>query len=267
VVGAGVAAGCGDAELQTGILFQLDGNSPDPTYIYPEYLHSRWRIQAMNIDTLDEALCRAIVARRDPTYPEFRGVNGEYQPFDSRNFIAGGQIMPGSYEKTAVLFEGFTWYADAINGPEVFDIIIGEPANAGYQAAGIVFGNIVSSDAAKPVTGLVQGATISLGGSGTGILAYGAAGAFESEVRIDKNVVSGAPIGILVDDEMADANFSGNTLTGDNQADSGDIGICSLAVSTREQGKPNRIKRYDYNEIQQPICPEPFVWPSDYPNP
>jgi hypothetical protein len=267
VVGAGVMAGC-DAGIQTGILFELNAKSPDPTYLFPAYLHTRWRIQDMNIDTLEQALCRGIVARRDPSYPEFRGENSEYQPFDARNFIAGGHIMPGSYEKTAVLFEGFTWYADAINGPEVFSIIIGEPAGLDYEAVGIAFGDIVSSDAAKPVTGLVQDATISLGDSGTGILVYGAQVPDESDVRIDKNVVSGAKYGILVDANVAEVNFSGNILTGDNQPGSGDIGICSLSPDdTVEQGKPNRIKNYDNNEIQFNDCPEPLGWPSDYPYP
>jgi hypothetical protein len=273
-VGAGVSAGC-DAELQTGILFEINAGSPNPTVPDPAYLHTRWRIQSMNIDTLGEALCRGIVARRDngaeTGYP-VSWVNpddGEtYFPYDARNFIAGGHIMPGSYEKTAVLFEGFTWYAEAINGPEVFSIIIGEPADSGYQAAGIVFGDIVSSDAAKPVTGLVQDATISLGDSGTGILVYGAQVYDESDVRIDKNVVSGATVGILVDDNVAGVNFSGNILTGDNQTGSDDIGICSLSPDrTVEQGKPNRIKNYDNNEIQFYDCPGPFEWPSDYPYP
>ena len=69
-------------------------------------------------------------------------------------------------------------------------------------------------------------------------------------VKANKNEISGAYFGVLVDENVAEINFTGNTLTGDNVPGSGDIGICSDAQRTDEKGKPNNINDFDDRMIE-----------------
>ena len=251
-----VEAGC-DGGIHTALRFRLDSESPDPTALDPAYLHTHWRIQSIHVETdpLGEPLCRGIDLWREDSYTETYDILGAY---DARIFVAGGWIKPGSFTETAIRFGGFKWKSDAHNPPEVIGVQVDRQADGATDAVAIEFGDISNSDTSAPYHGLIAENVINLSGNGTGILAFGEADGNDIEdnlFRIDKNTISGADLGIYVDESVNEVNFSGNTLTGDGENGSGDIPICSLAQSTGGKGKPNRINDFDSDEIQTVDCP------------
>ncbi len=66
----------------------------------------------------------------------------------------------------------------------------------------------------------------------------------QTSAEVLKNVISGADVGVEVDENVLNVHFSGNTLIGD----SGDIGICSEASNTSTKGKPNVWSGYDADD-------------------
>jgi hypothetical protein len=70
-------------------------------------------------------------------------------------------------------------------------------------------------------------------------------------VKVNKNDIYGALIGVEVDSNVVEVNFSGNTLTGDGGVGTG---ILSDAQCTRTKGKPNKISGYE-TDIDDTGCP------------
>jgi len=249
VVAPGVEAGCGGG-IHTAVRFVLDGGSPDPTKFDPDYRHSIWRIAALYVSSPHEPLCQGIEARRDLQYP-YPIVWGGLEAYDARLFIADSWIMPGSYEKIGILFEGFHWWSGALNPPEIGGNRIDHPADILSLPVGLAVGGITSSDPLDPVSSLVHDNSVNLSGSGVGILAYGAETTpRESVFRINKNTISGVGYGIVVDSHVDDVNFTGNILTGDDVDNTDDIPICTEAVNWSQKGKPNRISDWSEHDVE-----------------
>jgi hypothetical protein len=254
VVGPGVEAGC-DSGIHAALSFVLDGaseedrGSPDPSEFDPAYRHTNWRISSVHISSQPlEPLCNGIEAMRLPNYDRWDGA------YEGRIYVVDNWIKYESYENVGILFDGFKAKSDAHRPPEVIRNRVDTPAQSDYDPVGIYFGGISSSEPSNPSAALIEGNVISMSGSDIGIEAYsdigieayGAVGTEkESVLRINKNIITGARTGILVDSQVADVNLSGNTLTGDGVDESGDVGIDSDAQCTRTKGKPNNIAGYD----------------------
>jgi hypothetical protein len=247
VVGPGVKAGC-DGGIRSALRFELDEDSADPTIPDPFYIHTRWNIGDIWVSTDGEPLCNAIEARRTSGYPlqwNDQAGGGPYDAYDARLDVAGGWIKTWSYAEYGVIYEGCLCRSDSLRSPLVSGIRIDPPATGGSGPVGIWTGGITSSDPDSPVAAHVDETVITMtsGTGATGIVAYGASdGPIESDFSIGKNVISGAYYGILVDDHVDEVNFSGNTLTGDDEA--GSVGIDSEACDSSFKGKPNHISGF-----------------------
>jgi len=260
----GVARGCEASELQSVISFVLDENTADDL----ERL-SLLQVWDITIDTYDgvgnDPLCTAIEVIREPGFTK-PGTEGNGNK-DGQVFVTNVEIADGSYERIGIRYEGIL-PKGSINPPLVNGNFIGEQAcgDDSATARAIQFGRVQHSDPANPIAGVVESNTIRMatdceeGPGGVGILVVGESCTVtadnnctdssgdpvpvtQSIAEVIKNDVSGAFIGVLVDDNVADINFYGNTLIGDLGLD--DIGICSEADSTNTKGKPNRFSGYD----------------------
>jgi hypothetical protein len=127
---------------------------------------------------------------------------------------------------------------------------------------GIYFGNLSASDPEELSEGVVEGNDINMAsgcpnepigvqvvGDNYEIHGTGTSGT-QTTAKVNKNAISGAYVGVEVDCNVVDVNFSGNTLTGGGDGVNGDTGVDSYARSTGEKGKPNRIMEYDFDMIK-----------------
>ena len=144
------------------------------------------------------------------------------------------------------------------NPPYVNSNTIKAAACEDSYPVGILFGDL-TSDPVNQIEGVVESNTIDMtngcGKEPTGVQVVGDADDIQTTAKVSKNNISGAYVGVEVDGNVADINFSGNTLTGDGMTGSGDTGIFSDAQCTRTKGKPNKITDYDTDkDIRDPDC-------------
>ena len=252
-----VSRGCDPADdIQSALSFVL-GEGTDDNPERASGLH----VWDLTIDTHDVAgndpLCTAIEVVREPGFTDpYATGNGNKE---GQVFVTNVAIADGSYERIGIRYEGFQPLG-FINPPLVNGNVIGAQAcGPGSETArAIQFGRIQLSDLSDPssqITGVVESNTIHMttacqeGPGGVGILVVGEESDLSvTTAEITKNNVSGAFVGVAIDRNVAEANLSGNTLTGDGVRDNGDIGVCSDIQppgATSTQGKPNKIGGYD----------------------
>jgi hypothetical protein len=246
----GVARGCGSSELRSAVSFILNEGTEDDLE-----RASGLQVWDLTIDTYDgvinDPLCTVIELVREPGFTKPGTVgNGNKE---GQVFVTNVVIADGSYERIGIRYEGMQPLG-SINPPLVNGNFIGEQACGAESdtARAIQFGRVQLSDPADPssqIAGVVQSNMIGMAtgcgtAGGVGILVVGEPASLQMTAEVVKNDVSGAFWGVLVDDNVADINFSGNTLTGDGAPLSGDIGIDSDAKCTRYKGKPNKISQY-----------------------
>ena len=266
-----VDRGC-DAELKSAISFVLNDDTDDP------FMNSFLAVTDVTIDTNDydpedpevivysDPLCTAIELLR------FTAV--ETDPignFDGPQvFVVDVTIAEGSYEKFGINHEGMQ-PGSSLN-KHVVGNYIGAPDcfERDEAPAAIQFGRILLTDPFDPSSqdpGVVESNIIRMENSrcpgvpvGVGIRVVGEPWSQErtpevfpqTTVKVVKNVISGALVGVEVDENVVHVNFSGNTLIGDD-SDPDDIGICSEALTTDTKGKPNRWSGYDESEPDKNI--------------
>jgi hypothetical protein len=252
----GVKRGCGEV-INSAISFVLD-ESTRPR----DDMNSFLQIGKVSVVS-DWPLCTAIEIIREPGYLTTLK--------DWKVRVEESSISNGSYVESGIRLLGMQPQQD-INPPLVWGNTIEGPAcdsNIHPEAnpdgaSAIEFGRVLLSDPQNPssqIAGVVESNTIRMmtscntpGGVGIDILGEpnqqsGTPGT-QTTVDVVKNNVSGAYIGVLVDENVVEAKFSGNTLTGDGIDETGDIGICSDAQSTSYKGKPNRIRDFDDDTIE-----------------
>ena len=254
-----VSRGCDlvNDDIQSALSFVLDEN----TFDNPETA-SGLHVWDLTIDTHDgvdnDPLCTAIEVVREPgfTDPSATG-NGNK---DGQVFVTNVEIADGSFERVGIRYEGFQPLG-SVNPPLVNGNVIGAQACGPESdtARAIQFGRLQLSDASDPssrIAGVVESNTIGMatdcGPGAVGILVVGEqSDPAATTVEIVKNSVQGAYVGALIDRNVAEANLSGNTLTGDFVDETtplGDIGVCSDIQPpgvTSTKGKPNKIDGYD----------------------
>jgi hypothetical protein len=253
-----VSRGCDLAndDIQTAVRFVLDENTADNLD-----RASLLQVWDMTIDTHDgvdnDPLCTAIELIREPgfTKPDAVG-NGNK---DWQVFVINTAIADGSYERIGIRYEGMQHF-ESINPPIVSGNVIGKQACGPESdtARAIQFGRVQLSDPSDPssqIAGVVENNTIGMATDcethgGVGVLVVGEPVSMQMTASVVKNGVSGAFVGVLVDDNVSDVNFSGNTLTGDGVPLTGDMGICSDALTTKTKGKPNKISGFDDSIIE-----------------
>ena len=247
VVGSGVATAVDcdsnpEGYLATGIRFVLDGDTPAPVPVSGAYI----LVNEVNISTLGDPLCEAIVVARDGTYDP----DGDY-PDDWKVYVTANTIQESSYARTGIRLEGFRQQTD-INPPTVDRNFVGAPA-CSDSAVGILYGPLDARDSAVSSEALIEFNTVIMQGAScsdtTGIRLLGR-GATDLNGNIDSNTVAGGRIGVEIDvDTTTDSvNMKGNTLSGD-----GDAGVCTN-IKVDEKGKPNHIDvRYAF-AYKAPPC-------------
>ena len=253
-----VTRGCDlvNDDIQSAVSFRLhDGISEPPTG------NSFLQVWEMNIDSHADPLCNAIEIVREAAYTE-KFPDGQ----DWKASAQVNEIADDSYVISGILYEGMK-PQHSLNPPLVWGNTIGSPACEGEDpllASAIQFGPVLLSDTTDPpgqIAGIVESNTIRMAtGCGTlggvGIWVVGEPGdpvGNQTTARVVKNDISGALIGVLVDENVVDVNFTGNILKGDNHPDTDDIGIYSEAQCTRMKGKPNKIT--DYTQPDKYDCP------------
>ena len=255
----GVTRGCAtdadEPDIQTAISFVLDEDTIDD----PE-TNSALQVWDMNIDThngnYNDPLCTAVEVVRKPGFDD-----GEvFANQDWRMMVENVEIAGGSYQQTGIRLEGMH-PTQSINPPIVSGNYIGAPdCGSPYEAEAIRFGHILLSDPlddTSQIAGQLENNIIRMENSdcvgapfSVGIKVVGEP-LYQTSAEVIKNVISGADVGVEVDENVLDVNFSGNTLIGD----SADFGICSEASNTSTKGKPNVWSGYDAdNEIVYGPC-------------
>ena len=255
-----VERGCG-AGIETAVSFTLGANTPDPKD--PEPLNRNTFLNIRDIGVFsggeeDEPLCHAVEIIRMPEYTaKWSTEDEEFPARDWKVDIHNIQISAGSYERAGIVMLGMM-PSESINPPSVFGNTIGNahctipesPENVNAPV-GILFGNL-TYDWVNQIDGVVESNEIDMSHDckdteATGIKVVGDVGVpgvsagIQTTVNVNKNTITGAHIGVDVDGNVVQVNFSGNSLEGDG----GDTGILSAAQCTETKGKPNRISGYD----------------------
>jgi hypothetical protein len=270
-------------DIQSAVSFVLraDGNiatdTPDPTSALPEeepderYRHSWFDVDNIGIYSEDDPLCYGVEIRRTPEYTEEYTNNSdtwvqEFPARDARVGLSNIEISEGSYIKAGILMKGIMPMSS--NNPPY---IIGNTIEAAgcendvvenYVAKAIHFWGL-TPDPDNQIEGVVESNAIDMTNTcitpdyayTAGVQVDGDEGGTQTTVKVNKNEISGAYVGVDVDGNVVDVNFSGNTLTGDGERESGDTGILSDAQCTRTKGKPNNIVGYDFDILKSdPNC-------------
>jgi len=278
IIGTEVEAGCSDG-LWSAISFVLDESIDDPKTTLPEGAadpinrNSLFHVSDMGIRSEGQALCYGVEVIRTAEYSKLYTVP---DPFDAnvvanpardwRVYVANTEISAESYLRAGIYFEGMM-PSETINPPAVLSNNVGAAAcEEGINPVGVYFGNLSAIDPEELVEGVVEGNNINMasdcGNEPVGVQVVGdnyeihgpGTSGTQTTAKVNKNVISGAYFGVEVDSNVVDVNFSGNTLTGDGEAGSGDTGILSDAQCTRTKGKPNKISDYD-TDIVEFGCP------------
>lgn len=265
-----VSRGCDQAtdDIQSAISFVLDTEGPDgepfPDPRSEERPTSFLQVWNTTIDSSFDPLCNAIEIIRTPEYTDlFVDPTDELPAVDWKVNVENSWIKSDSYVETGILYQGILkWGENISNEPRTSGNIIGAPACENPDAAiAVLHGPTFNLDPGFQVESLVENNTISMENTcngpaesfGTAVLMIGEPGGYQTTAAINSNDISGAFIGVLVDGTINKVNFKANMLTGDNDAASGDIGICSnLPIGTK--GKPNSIQDYT-DAIIVGICP------------
>jgi hypothetical protein len=250
-----VTRGCVDdddnPDIQTAISFVLDEDTIDD----PE-TNSALQVWDMNIDThngnYNDPLCTAVEVVRKPGFDD----DLVFANQDWRMMVENVEIAGGSYQQTGIRLEGMH-PTQSINPPIVSGNYIGAPfCNSPDEAVAIWFGRILLSDPlddTSQIAGQLESNTIRMENSDCFSVGIKVEGEFPNQTSAEvlKNVISGADVGVAVDENVLDVHFSGNTFIGDLN----DVGICSEASNTSTQGKPNVWSGYDAdNEIVYVPC-------------
>jgi hypothetical protein len=247
----GVARGCDDVKPMSAISFVLQYESfpgaGDATYDPPT--NSALNVADVTIDTKGNGpLCNAIEIRRLTDVETVGNLDG------AQGYVDNVTIAEGSYQQFGINYEGMQPSGSLTK--QVFGNYIGAPdCDHEPDTAAIQIGNVILTDpfdqsSQNPVVvesniiRMENSGCLPLGPVGVGIRVVGEPDssrlplrAFfpQSTAEVVKNVISGAIVGVEVDDNVLDVKISGNTLIGN----SGDTGICSEAENTSIKGKPN----------------------------
>lgn len=239
-------------DIQSAVSFRLHGGIDEPPTG-----NSFLQVWEMNIDSQADPLCHAIEIVREPAYTE-RWPDGQ----DWKVSAQVNEIVDGSYVLSGIRYEGMK-PQHSLNPPLVWGNTIGSPACVGVAnpetASAIQFGPVLLSDTTDPpsqIAGIVESNTIRMATScgtlgGVGIWVVGEPG--ETIATVVKNDISGALMGVWVNINVVDVNFTGNVLKGDDDPNTDDRGIYSEAQCTRMKGKPNKITGYTLDD--QYDCP------------
>ena len=284
VIGEGINAGC-DGQVKSAISFVLDLGTPDPkttlpigsTVADPAMRNSAFHVADMGIYSYsqDEALCHGVEVIRTPDYTAKYSVPLAENEFPARDWkiqVTNTVIFPESYEQAGIVMLGMM-PSESINPPLIFSNDIYEAACNAIDYPNpvvIFFGDLTADDPIPQIEGVIESNTIDMesacNSEPIGIMAVGDFEPYPGDipktivdsttVKVNKNRISGAFTGIDVDEDVVEVNFSGNTLTGDGDANTEDTGIDSDAQCARTKGKPNRISGYDDNsEPDDSGCP------------
>ena len=271
---ADVSRGCDPTDdIYSAISFVLDTTLPngetfpDPRNDEggPTSLLQVWNT-TIDIDSGSSPLCNAIEIIRTEEYTSlFVDPTDELPAVDWKVNVQESWIKSNSYVETGILYLGILkWGENLTNPPLIYGNTIGSPACENPDAAvAILLGPTFNLDPILQVETLVQNNTITMENNcngpaesfGTAVLIVGEPTGNQITTAISNNDISGAFIGVLIDGTVDKASFKGNTLTGDNDAGSGDIGICSnITIGTKV--KPNTIQDYSYPIIVGNCPPE-----------
>ena len=252
VIGPGVSDGCNGGDFQSAISFVLRADTPDPKTTLPQDApdpinrNSLFFVSDNGIYTeAKEPLCKGIEVIRTQGYTDLYSYSGHPQlARDWKIIVDNNEISPRSYVEAGIVMLGMM-PSESINPPKIVGNTVFEAACGDQNSVGILFGDL-TYDPENQVDGLVEGNTIDLTSScspePTGVLVVGDADDIQTTAKINKNEISGAFIGVDVDCNVVDVNFSGNRLNGASVT--GDTGILSDAQSTSTKGKPNKIVDY-----------------------
>jgi hypothetical protein len=252
-----VARGCGEEDIQAAVSYILDAATPDPRIPDPLGRNSFLNVDNIGIFSDDDPLCNGIEIIRSDEY------TGKYSPppppgdpelvaRDWKIMAADNLISAGSYEHAGIVMLGIM-PLESINPPAVFGNTIGAAADAEYcddtyPPMGIWFGDL-TRDPDNQIDGVVENNEIDMtngcNDTGTGVVIIGDPADEQTTVKVNKNTITGAQLGVYVDCDVSAVNFSGNNLNG-KDLDEYDrpLGILSDAQSTRTKGKPNNISGY-----------------------
>ena len=263
-----VERGCGNG-IEAAVSFVLDATTPDPKADEPLNRNSFLNIRDIGVfsgSEEDEPLCRAIEIIRTPEYTaKWSTEDLELPARDWKVYINDNQVSDGSYQQAGIVMLGMM-PSESINPPSVFGNSVGnascsvpELPETASTPVGILYGSL-TFDWANQIDGVVESNVIDMSHDcevteATGIKVIGDTGVppdpddpgdpgipagIQTTVKVNKNTITGAHIGVDVDDNVVHVNFSGNTL----QGDAGDTGILSVAQCTETKGKPNKISGY-----------------------
>lgn len=260
----GVPLGCGNG-IEAAVSFILDDNLPDPRDPDPLNRNSLFNVNNIGIFST-VPLCNAIeIVRTDGYSAEYTytvengSVTGlEQEPArDWKVYATDNLIEAGSYEQAGIVMLGIM-PSESINPPSVFGNTIGAGACSGSNPVGILYGDL-AWDPENRIEGVVENNAIDMNGIGdsemecvsqtdTGILVAGDPDDDQTTVKVSKNIITDAYLGIHADCDVAEVNFSGNNLSGDN---TWPTGILSQAEFTETQGKPNKFSGYqkDFDDV------------------
>jgi hypothetical protein len=249
----------------SAISFVLDDKTDDD----PEK-NSRLNVADVTIDTEgNRPLCTAIEIRRLTNVAEVGNLDG------AQGYVDNVTIAEGSYEQFGINYEGMQPSNSLTK--QVFGNYIGapdcdpEPDTAAIQISNIILTDPFDQSSQNPVVAesniirMENSGCPESGPVGVGIRVDGeepnslripeGAELLQSTAEIVKNVISGAMVGVEVDENVLNVHFSGNTLIGDPDLD--DFGICSDADNTSTKGKPNIWSGYvdEDHEIRYSPCP------------
>ncbi|MFC1740144.1 hypothetical protein ACFL0N_01535 [Pseudomonadota bacterium] len=256
-----VPAGCGNG-IEAAVSFRLDEETPDPKDPDPLRRNSLLNVDNIGIFSDGEPLCNGIeIIREDGYTQQYSDPENPELARDWKIMAADNLIGTGSYEQAGIVMLGIM-PLESINPPAVFGNIIGAAADAencndSDPPTGIWFGDL-TRDPDNQIDGVVENNEIDMTNdctdtdtdTGTGVVVVGDPADQQTTVKVNKNTITGAQLGVYVDCDVAEVNFSGNNLNGDG----GPIGILSEAQLTTTKGKPNRISGYT-TKIDDAGCP------------
>lgn len=255
VIGAGVSDGCNGEEFQSAVSFVLDETTPDPTTTLPQEApdpinrNSLFFVGDIGIYTEPgQPLCSGIELIREQGYTQKYTPDPDtgLEARDWKIIVSNNEISAGSYVEAGIVMLGMM-PMESINPPNVFGNTIENAACGSSEPVGVLFGDF-TPDPENFIEGVVESNTIDMAGGcvdakPVGVQVLGDTGGTQTSVKVNKNSISGAFIGVYADCNVVEAGFSGNTLTGDAAVED-DIGIFSDAQSTSTKGKPNKWRFY-----------------------
>jgi len=251
-----VERGCGNG-VEAGVSFILTEFTPDPRIPDPLLRNSFLNIREIGIFSEHQPLCNGIeIIRTDGYSDKYSNPSDPEVARDWKIYAHDNLIAAGSYEQAGIVMLGIM-PSESINPPSVFGNTIGA-AVCGQPdlppPVGILFGDL-TWDPVNQIDGVVESNVINMASActDTGIEVVGDLSDEKDKqttVKVNKNTIAGAYLGIDVYDGVEEVNLSGNNLSGDNWP----VGVDSSAQCTQTKGKPNKISGYDV-KISDAGCP------------